>query len=80
MSARQKRSPAIDAERRQLMNALHPVVKMLGTIVGHHIEVVLHDLTQPAHSIVAIANGHVSNRRVGNSILSGPKDDQRRGA
>jgi predicted transcriptional regulator YheO len=68
--------PAIAAERRQLMNALHPVVQMLGTIVGHHIEVVLHDLTRPETSIVAIANGHVSNRRVGNSILSGPKDDQ----
>jgi len=49
---------------------------MLGTIVGHHIEVVLHDLTQPERSIVAIANGHVSNRRVGSSILSGPKDDK----
>lgn len=68
--------PAIAAERRQLMKALHPVVQMLGTIVGHHIEVVLHDLTQPEHSIVAIANGHVSNRQVGNSILSGPKDDK----
>ena len=67
---------AIQAERRQLMKALHPVVKMLGTIVGHHIEVVLHDLTRPESSIVAIANGHVSNRSVGNSILSGPKDDQ----
>jgi predicted transcriptional regulator YheO len=49
---------------------------MLGGIVGHHIEVVLHDLTRPESSIVAIANGHVSNRRVGNSILSGPKDDR----
>ncbi len=68
--------PAIDAERQQLMKALHPVVQMLGTIVGHHIEVVLHDLTRPESSIVAIANGHVSNRHVGNSILSGPKDDQ----
>lgn len=68
--------PAIATERRQLMQALHPVVRMLGTIVGHHIEVVLHDLTQPEHSVVAIAHGHVSNRRVGSSILSGPKDDQ----
>jgi predicted transcriptional regulator YheO len=68
--------PAIATERRQLMNALHPVVQMLGTIVGHHIEVVLHDLTRPESSIVAIANGHVSNRRVGSSILSGPKDDK----
>jgi len=75
-SPRRGASPAIRAERRQLMQALHPVVQMLGTIVGHHIEVVLHDLTQPESSIVAIANGHVSNRRVGNSILSGPKDDQ----
>jgi len=68
--------PAIAAERAQLMNALRPVVQMLGTIVGHHIEVVLHDLTQPERSIVAIANGQVSNRRVGSSILSGPKDDK----
>src|SRR5262245_60539775 len=71
-----RQPPAIVAERRQLMKALHPVVQMLGTIVGHHIEVVLHDLTRPESSIVAIANGHVSGRRVGNSILSGPKDDK----
>jgi len=70
------RAQALAAERRQLMQALHPVVQMLGTIVGHHVEVVLHDLTQPQRSIVAIANGHVSSRRIGNSILSGPKDDR----
>jgi predicted transcriptional regulator YheO len=69
-------SRLIQAERRQLMKALHPVVKMLGTIVGHHIEVVLHDLTRPESSIVAIANGHVSKRSVGHSILNGPKGDQ----
>ncbi|MCA0241432.1 MAG: PAS domain-containing protein [Proteobacteria bacterium] len=70
------RARTLAAERRQLMQALHPVVQMLGTIVGHHVEVVLHDLTQPQRSIVAIANGHVSNRRIGNPILSGPKDDR----
>ena len=69
-------SSAISRERRQLMQALQPVVQMLGTIVGRHIEVVLHDLTRPQASIVAIANGQVSGRRVGQSILSGPKDDQ----
>lgn len=68
--------PAIRQERRHVMNALQPVVDMLGAMVGHHIEVVLHDLTRPESSIVALANGHVSNRRVGNSILSGPKDDK----
>lgn len=68
--------PEIVAERRQVMAALHPLVQMLGTMVGDHIEVVLHDLTRPESSIVAIANGHVSNRRVGNSILAGPKEDK----
>jgi predicted transcriptional regulator YheO len=75
-AAPRRLAPEIVAERSHLMKALHPVVQMLGTIVGHHIEVVLHDLTRPESSIVAIANGHVSNRRVGNSILSGPKDDK----
>ncbi len=75
-SATRRLPPATQLERQQLMKALHPVVQMLGTIVGDHIEVVLHDLTRPEHSIVAIAHGHVSNRRVGQSILSGPKDDQ----
>lgn len=58
------------------MNALTPVVNMLGGIVGPYVEVVLHDLTQPEHSVVAIANGHISNRTLGSSILSGPKDDK----
>jgi predicted transcriptional regulator YheO len=64
------------AERRHVMNALQPIVRMLGTMVGNHIEVVLHDMTKPESSIVAIANGHVSGRRIGNPILSGPKGDQ----
>jgi predicted transcriptional regulator YheO len=67
--------PAVATERRQLLSALHPIVQMLGTVVGPHVEVVLHDLTRPERSIVALANGHVSNRRVGQSLLSGPKDD-----
>lgn len=83
MKAAQRRKPsgpepvaAIASERRHVMNALHPIVRMLGAMVGNHIEVVLHDITKPESSIVAIANGHVSGRRVGNPILSGPKDDQ----
>ena len=59
-----------------MMRALHPIVQMLGSIVGPTIEVVLHDLSEPARSIVALVNGHVSNRTVGGSILSGPKDDK----
>ncbi|MDN3922540.1 helix-turn-helix transcriptional regulator [Roseateles violae] len=67
--------PEIVAERQVLMKALVPIVKMLGTIVGPNIEIVLHDLMQPEHSIIAIANGHISNRTLGGSIISGPKGD-----
>lgn len=49
---------------------------MLGAIIGPHIEVVLHDLTRPESSVVAIANGHVSGRTLGASILNGPKGDK----
>ncbi len=38
-------------------------------------EIVLHDLTHPERSIVAIANGHVTGRRVGGSVLGGPSQD-----
>lgn len=58
------------------MGALHSVVQMLGSIVGPHVEVVLHDLTTPEASVAALANGHISNRKVGASILEGPREDQ----
>lgn len=58
------------------MGALHSVVQMLGSIVGPYVEVVLHDLTKPEASVAALANGHISNRKVGASILEGPREDQ----
>lgn len=73
---RTKLPPEIVTERKVLMNALQPIVKMLGAIVGPHIEVVLHDLTRPESSVVALANGHISNRALGDSILNGPKGDK----
>ncbi|SEK87587.1 Predicted transcriptional regulator YheO, contains PAS and DNA-binding HTH domains [Roseateles sp. YR242] len=66
---------AVAAERAALFTALRPVVQMLGSMVGPNTEVLLHDLTRPEHSIQAIANGHISNRSVGDSIISGPRDD-----
>jgi predicted transcriptional regulator YheO len=77
MKAARKRAPTVDlAERKLLLSALHPIVEMLGRFVGPHIEVVLHDLTQPHASVVALANGHISNRSVGSPILMGPMDDK----
>jgi predicted transcriptional regulator YheO len=47
-----------------------PLVDFLGQALGPNCEVVLHDLADPEHSIIAIANGHISGRKVG-----GPSTD-----
>ena len=41
------------------------LTEFLGEILGPDYEVVLHDLTVPNHSIIAIVNGHISGRKVG---------------
>ncbi len=48
---------------------------MLGVTFGSHCEVVLHDLRRPEHSIVAIANGHVTGRKLGDPAIGGPEPD-----
>lgn len=45
-----------------------PIVEFLGKALGEHCEVVLHDVTKPEHSIIAIANGHLSGRHIGGSL------------
>ncbi|WP_298705367.1 transcriptional regulator [uncultured Veillonella sp.] len=47
-----------------------PIVSFLGEALGPLVEVVLHDVTNPDASIIAIANGHISGRQVG-----GPSTD-----
>ena len=69
-------SPAIQAERAAVINALRPVVPMLAAMAGSHLEVVLHDVGRPENSVIAIANGHISGRVVGSSVLEGPHGDR----
>lgn len=42
-----------------------PYVDFLGKTLGENYEVFLYDLTGPEHPIIAIANGHLSGRKVG---------------
>jgi predicted transcriptional regulator YheO len=72
---RQQLSPAIQTERAIVINAIQPIVQMLGSMVGTNVEVVLHDLTTPQRSVIGIANGHVTGRSIGSSVLSGPRGD-----
>ncbi len=71
-----KLSPSIRAEREAVINALRQVVPMLGAMAGPHLEVVLHDVTRPEGSVVGIANGHITGRVVGSSVLDGPHGDR----
>lgn len=45
-----------------------PIVDFLGAFLGADCEVVLHDATRPDSSVLAIANSHISGRRVGSPI------------
>ncbi|TFW20965.1 helix-turn-helix transcriptional regulator [Duganella callida] len=67
---------ALAAERAAVINALRPIVPMLAAMAGPHLEVVLHDVSRPACSVIAIANGHISGRAVGSSVLEGPQNDK----
>ncbi|MDD4321222.1 MAG: PAS domain-containing protein [Acidaminococcaceae bacterium] len=45
-----------------------PIVEFLGAALGRNYEIVLHDLTKPEKSIVAIANGELSERSIGGPV------------
>lgn len=47
---------------------LIPVVKGLALALGPDYEIVLHDVTDPHHSIVAIENGKVTGRKIGDPL------------
>lgn len=44
------------------------MVDFIAEIVGENCEVVLHDITNPENSIIAIRNGHLSGRKVGGPL------------
>ncbi len=52
---------------KKLLPYIH-FVNFIGDMFGQNCEVVLHDLTQPDHSIIAIKNGHVTDRQEGGPI------------
>lgn len=48
-----------------ILEAMIPLVEALAQTFGKNCEVVLHDIKNPQNSIIAIANGHVTGRKVG---------------
>lgn len=68
-------TPRNERERKLVIETLKGIVEGLQRIVGGNVEVVLHDLSRPGQSVVAIANGQITGRVVGSPIISGPFDD-----
>lgn len=60
----------IMSNAQQILNGYIPLVEFLGKALGSGTEIVLHDLTVPDESIVAIANGHISGRVVGGPVTN----------
>ncbi|HAS1786084.1 MULTISPECIES: helix-turn-helix transcriptional regulator [Enterobacter] len=48
---------------------------LAGTLSANQ-EIVLHNLTTPDRSVIKIVNGHVSGRKAGDNLLSGPEKDK----
>jgi len=62
-------------ERLLIIKVLKATLASIGSVIGQNTEIVLHDLTNPEHSVLDIVNGHISGRSIGSSVLSGPKQD-----
>jgi predicted transcriptional regulator YheO len=68
--------PLSPAEERQLtLTVLKAAIQALGSVAAGNMEILLHDLDHPEHSVVAIVNGHLSGRVVGSPILAAPEQD-----
>lgn len=52
----------------ELLNLFVPLVNFLGEAMGDNAEVVLHDVSQPEHSVIAISHGYHSGRTIGSSL------------
>ncbi|WP_462402625.1 helix-turn-helix transcriptional regulator [Pseudomonas sp. Marseille-QA0332] len=63
-------------ERQLVFTTLKATLQALESVIGRNVEILLHDLDDPEHSVVAIVNGHVSGRAVGSPILAAPEQDQ----
>jgi predicted transcriptional regulator YheO len=55
-------------EKEYLLNFVSRLTDALGQTFGKYCEVVVHDLSSPESSIIAIANGSLTGRRVGDTL------------
>ena len=52
----------------KILKSIIPIVQTISMTFGKNCEVVLHDLSSSQHSIIAIENGHITGRKIGEPI------------
>lgn len=57
------------ANNRKTIESYIPMVKFIAAICGPRCEVALHDLDDINHSIIAIENGYITGRKVGDGLV-----------
>lgn len=57
------------AKNRKKVEAYIPIVKFIAAICGPRCEVALHYLDDINHSIIAIENGYITGRKVGDGLV-----------
>ncbi len=52
----------------EVLNMYKPIVSFIASICGPSCEVVLHDIRNPEHSVIAIENGYQTKRKIGSPL------------
>lgn len=60
----------MNLEDQLIMNQYIKITEFMGRLLGRDYEIVLHDLLDKDHSIVAIANNYISGREVGGPLTN----------
>ena len=56
------------SKKNPIIKNLIPIAETISATFGNYCEVVVHDFSGPNHSIIFIANGHVTGRKTGDPI------------
>ncbi|MDD5014573.1 MAG: helix-turn-helix transcriptional regulator [Atribacterota bacterium] len=57
-------------EKDYIFRSLIPIVETIAETFGNSCEVLLHDFSDPNHSIIKIENGHITGRKVGDPMTN----------
>ncbi len=62
------KSIKLSARDKEILQSIVPVVHGIAELFGRNCEVILHSFEDPGHSVMEIANAHITGRKVGSPI------------